>query len=322
MPPQNSAKKGADILIEPLSEGDLDQADNIFHLAFGTFLGLPDPISFNQGVDYIRTRWKADPYAAFAAKSGGKLIGTNFATNWGSLGFFGPLTIHPDYWDHGIGKRLMEPIIDRFSSWGTTLAGLFTFAQSPKHVGLYQRFGFHPRFLTAIMSRSVQKPTSQQSKLFSEFSGKQREEILRDFLSLTDEVFPGLSVEREILAIENQGLGDTIGIWEGSQLVAFATYHCGPGTEAGPDTCYLKFGAARPGPNASNNFSKLLAACESLAAHKGLARLVAGVNTARTEAYKQMLKLGFQTEFQGVAMHRPDDAGYSKPGCYVLDDWR
>ena len=56
-----------------------------------------------------------------------------------------------------MGKRLMEPVMKCFAGWGTTHAGLFTFAQSPKHLGLYQKFGFWPRFLTAIMSKPVER---------------------------------------------------------------------------------------------------------------------------------------------------------------------
>src|SRR5688572_3110270 len=146
MSSQQPATEALDVSIERLREEDLPEADRIFRLAFGTFMGLPDPAQFHAGGDYIRTRWITDSGAAFAARTQGRLVGTNFGTNWGSVGFFGPLTIHPDYWDRGIGKLLMEPIMALFSQWRTTHAGLFTFAQSQKHVGLYQRFGFWPRF--------------------------------------------------------------------------------------------------------------------------------------------------------------------------------
>jgi len=73
----------------------------------------------------------------------------------GSVGFFGPLTIRPDLWDQGIAKLLMEPILRCFATWGIRHAGLFTFSQSTKHLYLYQKFGFYPRFLTAILSKSV-----------------------------------------------------------------------------------------------------------------------------------------------------------------------
>ena len=43
---------------------------------------------------------------------------------------------------------------------------------------------------------------------------------------------------------------------------------------------------------------------------------------ARHEAYRHLIARGFRTEVQGVAMHRPNEAGYSRPGLYVIDDWR
>jgi hypothetical protein len=47
--------------VRPLQENDLPPADRIFRLAFGTFLGLPDPTQFYASADYVRTRWLADP---------------------------------------------------------------------------------------------------------------------------------------------------------------------------------------------------------------------------------------------------------------------
>jgi hypothetical protein len=32
--------------------------------------------------------------------------------------------------------------MERFSAWRVSLAGLYTFAQSAKHVGLYAKYGF------------------------------------------------------------------------------------------------------------------------------------------------------------------------------------
>jgi GNAT superfamily N-acetyltransferase len=322
MSPQQSAKQTNEVSTERLRAGDLIEADRIFRLAFGTFIGLPDPAQFHAGGDYIQTRWTTDPDAAFAAKVAGTLVGTNFGTNWGSVGFFGPLTIHPDYWDRGIGKLLMSPIMDLFSQWGTRHAGLFTFAQSQKHVGLYQAFGFLPRFLTAIMSKPVRPIEELLAQLFSELAPDERRECLQNCRDLTNEIYEGLNVEREIVAIANQKLGDTLLLWENSKLVAVAACHCGAGTEAGPGTCYVKFAAVRPGSSEAANLTRLLSAAEALAASRGLTKLVAGVNTARTEAYQLMMALGYRTEFQGIEMHRPNESGYSQPGLYVLDDWR
>jgi hypothetical protein len=58
----------------------------------------------------------------------------------------------------------MAPVLDCFSRWGTRHAGLFTFSQSAKHVSLYQKYDFWPRFLTMIMSKEVS--AEQAAQLF------------------------------------------------------------------------------------------------------------------------------------------------------------
>ena len=41
----------------------------------------------------------------------------------------------------------MDNTMEIMGSWGLTHTGLFTFSHSPKHLGLYQLYGFQPRFL-------------------------------------------------------------------------------------------------------------------------------------------------------------------------------
>ena len=40
------------VLVRPLREEDLPVADHIMRLAFGTFSGLPDPLTFMGDADY------------------------------------------------------------------------------------------------------------------------------------------------------------------------------------------------------------------------------------------------------------------------------
>jgi GNAT superfamily N-acetyltransferase len=310
-------------VVRLLQETDLQAADRIFRLAFGTFLRLPDPMQFYTSADYVRTRWLADPAAAFAADLDGELVGSNFATNWGRIGFFGPVTVRPDLWDRGIAKRLLAPVMDTFENWGIRHAGLFTFPHSAKHVSLYQKFGFWPRFLTAIMSKAVsQKTQPLQGGKFSEIPNDGRMDGLKACRELTDAVYEGLDVNREILAVSTQGLGDTVLLSDESDLVGLAVCHCGPGTEAGHDACYIKFGAVRPGQRAGKHFERLLDLCEELARSRGLSRIIAGVNLARHRAYRKMLAKDFRTELQGVSMERPNEPGYNRSSVYLIDDWR
>lgn len=314
--------KKLDVLVRPLQENDLEAADRVVRLAFGTFLSLPEPMTFMGDAGYVRSRWLADPMAAFGAEVDGDIVGSNFATSWGSVGFFGPLSVHPDLWDQGLGKRLMQPVMQCFERWGTKHAGLLTFPQSQKHVGLYQSFGFWPRFLTAVMSKPVERRGESRWSRLSGIPEPEREEVLRAGRQLTDAIYEGLDVTSEIRAVAIQKLGETVLVWGDGGLAGLAVCHCGPQTEAGSGQCYVKFGAVRPGPTAKRDFASLLHACEEMAAEDGLSQVTAGVNTARHEAYRQMYEHGFRTEFHGVVMQRPNEPGYNRPGTYVIDDWR
>jgi GNAT superfamily N-acetyltransferase len=322
MAAQETGRKSVEgpVSVRPLRETDLDRADEILRVAFGTFLGVPDPFGT---ADYVRTRFAADPHAAFAATVDGELAGSNFAANWGSVGFFGPLTVRPDLWDHGVGKSLMEPIMGCFETWGNSHLGLFTFSHSPKHLELYRRYGFWPRFLTAVMHKQVAAGGVVPARVtYAELSATERPDYLNACRVLTDAVYEGLDLEREIVAAHAQGLGDTVLLPGESGLDGLAVCHCGPGSEAGGEVCFVKFGAVRPGRQAGDRFERLLDACEQLAAERGLGQLDAGMNLGRQDAYQRMVARGFRTGLQGVTMHRPNDPGYSHPDAYVIDDWR
>jgi predicted N-acetyltransferase YhbS len=316
----------SDVSIRPLRETELDEADHIFRLAFGTFVGLKDPLRFAGDSDYVRTRFGVSPEGAIAAVAGDELLGSNFVTRWGSFGFFGPLSVRPDLWERGVAKRLLVATVDALE--GTRHAGLFTFAQSAKHVALYQKFGFWPGSLGAVMSRAVTLTSGRTSEsdpghvMLTALAGDERARAVAACREIAEAVYPGLDLTREIEGVDRLGLGDTVIVRDGSSTSAFAVCHCGAGTEAGSDVCFVKFGAADPRSRPASTFDRLLDASSALAAARGLGRLVVGVATANRAPYRRLLESGFRTEIQGVAMHRPDDPGFHLPDAWVLGDWR
>jgi hypothetical protein len=96
------------LVVRPLEERDLDEADRIARIAFGTYLKVPNPIEVFGDAELVRNRYRADPSAAFCAELDGAVVGSVLATRWGSFAFFGPLTVHVDLWDRGIGACLLD----------------------------------------------------------------------------------------------------------------------------------------------------------------------------------------------------------------------
>lgn len=296
---------------------DLDSVDAVMRLAFGTVRGLPEPSAAFGDADLARTRFRAAPDCAWVAELDGEVAGSVFAARWGSFAFFGPLSVHPELWDRGIGGRLLFPVLEAFGRWGVRQAGLFTFAASVKHIGLYQKHGFWPGALTVIAATQP-VPRDASYSLVSDEPG-----ALDEIALLTDEVYEGLDLRREIVAANEQGVGETILVRHRGALEGVAVCHLGAGSEAGSDACYVKFAAARPGTDAPQRFERLLAACEAFASAAGVGRLVAGVNTGRLDAYRRLLGRGFVTEQVGVSMWlRPEETRLDMPAHYVIDDLR
>lgn len=216
----------------------------------------------------------------------------------------------------------MRAVSDAFEEWGVGHAGLCTFPQSPKHIHLYHKFGFYPRFLTAIMAAPAKATDSGgRATRYSELPEPDRRAAEALCREVTETLYEGLDLSAEIRTAAARRLGDTLLVWDGtSRLAGFAVCHWGPASEAGQGCCYVKFGAVRPGR--AEDFAALLGACGELAVAVGMPNLLAGVNLAREEAYRCMVADGFRTEVQIVTMHRPNDWGYSRPGLFVLDDWR
>jgi GNAT superfamily N-acetyltransferase len=309
-----------DTTVRTLRESDLPAADMILRSAFDTFTGVS---SLFGDKDYVRTRWLADPDAAIAVERDGHLAGTNFVTRWGSVGFFGPLSVLPGLWDQGLASRMMDATLDVFEAWGTTHNGLFTFAESAKHHGLYQKFGFWPRYLTPVMAKPpIALRGSPPATRYTELTDAERTRAVDACRALTATAYDGLDLEREIRAVERQGLGEVLLLDDESGLAGMAVCHLGAGTEAGSGGCYVKFGIARPGAGADARFDALLEAIERLAVEHGADHVELGVNTGRREAYASLLGRGYRAGLIGVSMHRANDDGYSRPGVWLIDDWR
>jgi GNAT superfamily N-acetyltransferase len=315
------------IQVGPLKQSELEEADRIVRLAFGTFLGMSNPVDFMGDRDFITPRWRSAHVKAIAAREGGRLIGSNIITRWGSFGFFGPLTVLPEYWGHGVAQRLLESTMTIFDRWGVRHTGLFTFPHSAKHVGLYQKFGYWPRYLTAIMTLTPEaNPVSPAERanalvLLSALKRGQREPAVEACARLTGKIDRGLDLTGEIRAVLAQRTGDVVMTYTRGVLDGFAVCLNGPGSEGGVKTCYVKFGAARSGTGAGERFDKLLDACEAFASSRG-ASVEAGVNTAREDAYVRMRSRGYRVTAQGVAMQRPHSEGFNRADAYVIDDWR
>jgi GNAT superfamily N-acetyltransferase len=311
------------LTLRPLQESDLDAADKVRRLAFGTHFGLPDPLSFSGTSRLIEMRQRTWPDGAILAEQDGDIAGIAISSRWGSLGIFGPLAVDPKYWRSGVGRKLLDATMPIYDRWHCRAAALFTFPASLTHVGLYQRYGFWPRSLTAVMSRPVTAPSPvPQARSLTAMSAAEQHDAIAQCAALTDQLYPGLDLRDEIALVIAHPTSDAIVLTEGSAITGFVICHLGPRSEADTGIAYAKFAASRPGPNAARDFGRLLDAASDFAQRNGATKLNAGVNMGAMEAYRLMMASGFRSFLQGVAMHRPWVDIYDRPDVFALEDWR
>ena len=310
-----------DITLRPMEPSDIAEAERVFRLAFGTWFGVPDPMQFRGDAMLFAPRLWSYPDGGTLACRDGRIVALCFASNWGSFAVLGPVAVLPDYWRHGVARRVAAATLDLFARWHAPLAGLFTFPQSPLHLRLYQSFDFWPRALCPVMGKEVSAHEPVAGAILLATS-RDRASLAAQCRELAGSLYPGLDLGREIAVVLEHGLGDVIALTEDSRVAGFAICHAGAGSEAGTQLVYVKFAMARPGAGAGERLARLVGACEAFAAARGVRKITAGVSTGRIGAYRLLSELGFRIELPGIQMHRPWGPGWDGPDDWVLDDWR
>ncbi|WP_268800437.1 GNAT family N-acetyltransferase [Pseudomonas huanghezhanensis] len=306
----------------PLTRAELAQACELVRLAFATFIEAAEPGEFWNDRDYVHNRWNAPHSNWLKAEIDGRMVGVLCVSRWGSHAVVGPVAVHPQFWDRAIAKSLMTGCIEQLDAWGVSHAGLMTFPDSAKHIGLYQRFGFWPRSLIAILQHPVSAESGPTGVLKYGAPGSDAQALKNACAAITHAIAPGLDVTGEMDAVREQKLGTTlILVDEAAQPHAFAICHFGPHSEAGAGVFYVKFAAVASGPRAPSVFATLIAACNAAAVQASQETLTVGVNTARDGAYRWLIDEGFRTDILGISMHR-GGAGYDHAQAWILDDWR
>lgn len=311
------------MLIRKMTDADLPGCYVVHRLAFGTEFGLPDPMKFRGDSDVVRVRFGMYPDGCIVAAEGDEVVGFGISSRWGRVGLLGPICVDPAHWNRGIARKLIERNVGLFDEWGCSASGLLTNPASPRHLRLYQDYGYWPRYLTVVMARPTDdggRPPICCESLAD--TRRDRGAVMGDMRALASLAYPGLDMTIEIMAVLDRGLGAVLFHYDGDTLTDLAICHSGAGSEGMSGVLFVKFGLVRPGTDARQTFARLVGDCVGYAARMGLARVIMGTNTGRHDAYRILLDQGFRSEFQGVRMHRPMVDIFDTPNVYALDDWR
>jgi hypothetical protein len=228
----------------------------------------------------------------------------------------------------------MRAAQDFFEENKATLHGAVTYPTSAKHLALYHKFGYKPKSLTAVMSRTLDRAGARAAlpkavvkgaltvRRFSSLEETKKKAALGRFHRITNGVCRGLELAKEVEIVDGLALGDTLLLERGAELVGFAIYHSPGVSEAPTGALYVKYLAIDRRQRKAEHLEHFVGAIEDLAQELGLPRVIVPVYLRYWLAYSTLVKCGYQVDFTMVRMQKGKPEDYEDPVDLVLDDWR
>mgnify|MGYP001377298816 CR=1 FL=1 len=90
-------------------------------------------------------------FAGFAAARHGKLLGSNFISFSDPVAGVGPITVHPDVQAAGVGRALMQAVLEEARRRGVSMVRLQQEAINTTSLSLYTKLGFDWRDACALI---------------------------------------------------------------------------------------------------------------------------------------------------------------------------
>jgi GNAT superfamily N-acetyltransferase len=259
----------------------------------------------------------ADAGAMLWRDDRGHIVAFNMVHRSGSEGWMGPLAVRTEYQGGGIGKEIVTRGVEWLKAQGASIIGLETMPRTMDNIGFYSRLGFVPGRLTLTTTLEANYADTP-ALMLGRLSQRDRDDAVRQCQRLVEQQLPGYDYSREIHLTAELGLGDTVLLYRGDQIIGFALAHSAPLVEgrAREELRVLKLGLADEA-----HFDDMLAAICDFARRSGTRRIALRLQSEFVSAYRRVITLGGHVRWTDLRMSL---AGYEeKPPTrgLVLSNW-
>ena len=291
------------ITVRAMAHADLKAASEVVNAAFGSQResSSVEPVF---PLPFFELRFAADPRGCLVAvDETGSVLGTLFSVGRGSLGWFGPLAVRPDFQQGGIGESLVAQCLTSWAERDIRLTGLETFADSRFHVQFYGRLGFRPAW-TGLAFRGPAWEAEMPHGV--EVGG-----LMPDL----DFVLPGLDVYAEAVATTTHGAGQVLTTEDGVAIVHLLSPFRSRSFDA--EAGFVPFLAART----RTSFDRLLGAAEHVVRQHGRKHLVVRTSGSAWPTLDALDARGYRVLGTAVRMKCGEHVDYDRGEKFYLDSW-
>ena len=143
------------LVIRRATANDVEVCGTICYDAFATVTGQhnfpPDLPSVEAGRHVLGLMFSHPGFFCVVAEQGGKLVGSNCLDERDSIAGIGPITIDPAAQNSGVGRLLMQAVMDRAAERKFAGVRLVQAAFQGRSLSLYAKLGFDVQEPLAIM---------------------------------------------------------------------------------------------------------------------------------------------------------------------------
>lgn len=252
----------------------------------------------------------------------GKVVAFNIAHLSGTEAWMGPLAVHPDHQGHGLGKTIVTAGIEMLRESGATVIGLETMPRTMDNIGFYSSLGMTPGFLTLTVTIDGVFGAAMSGRLHTvrlgALVGDELEEAIQRCRSLAASILPGYDFTRELRLTEDLALGDTLMLFDGGELIAFAVCHSVPLVEGRirEELRVLKLAA-----RSEDDFDVLVNALSDHARRSGTRRVAIRLQGQYSGAYRRLMRRGARVRWSDLRMTLEGFAEKIPAHGIVLSNW-
>ena len=252
----------------------------------------------------------------------GKVVAFNIAHLSGTEAWMGPLAVHPDHQGHGLGKTIVTSGIDVLRASGATVIGLETMPRTMDNIGFYSSLGMTPGFLTLTVTVDGVFGASMGGRLrtmrLGSLVGEELEQAIQLCRDLASSILYGYDFTRELRLTEELALGDTLMLFDGSELIAFAVCHSVPLVEGRirEELRVLKLVA-----RSEDDFEVLVTALSDHARRSGTRRVAIRLQGQYAGAYRRLMRRGARVRWSDLRMTLEGFSERVPERGIVLSNW-
>ncbi len=144
-----------DVVIRPATAQDIPVCADICYRAFASISAAHNfPCDFphpEAAAGAIGALFSAPDIYSVVAETNGRILGSNCLDERSIIHGIGPITVDPETQNHGVGRKLMEAVLERSQQRGAAGARLVQAAFHNRSLSLYASLGFDIREPLAVM---------------------------------------------------------------------------------------------------------------------------------------------------------------------------